>query len=277
MNVKFFYLELIMKWFIVLNLLILITSCSTVEKSAQDQKAKVILLGTFHFSNPGKDVVKNRVINVLEPESQKYLVELAKRISKFKPTAVLLEYNPKSEKKVNTQYAKYKESQYKLKANEIDQLGFRVAKLSGLERVFSFDERNIGWNGTKLYDQFKREPKIKELFDKKIKEMSEKENRLHLKNSLQDILKHLNREDVDQQNKGLYIMTNVAGVDQNFAGADASASWWHRNFRMLARIQKHTKSGERILVIGGQGHTAVIKDLIKLDPTIEVVDINLFL
>ena len=40
------------------------------------------------------------------------------------------------------------------------------------------------------------------------------------------------------------------------SGADASASWWQRNFRMYALIQQHAQPGARDIAIGGQGHTA---------------------
>jgi hypothetical protein len=72
-------------------------------------------------------------------------------------------------------------------------------------------------------------------------------------------------------------MTNSAGAGTNFSGADAAASWWHRNFRMYANIQKLATPDTRLIVIGGQGHTAILKDLLKFDSERQAVDIVPFL
>ncbi|MGH1467503.1 MAG: 2-thiouracil desulfurase family protein [Bdellovibrionales bacterium] len=53
---------------------------------------------------------------------------------------------------------------------------------------------------------------------------------------------------------------------------EGSDSWWHRNFRMMAHIQKHVNSGERVLVLGGQGHIAVIRSLLGLDKNAKISD-----
>ena len=53
--------------------------------------AKVMMVGVFHFANPGLDKVKSDQINVTTAENQAYLIALSKRLSEFKPTHVLLE------------------------------------------------------------------------------------------------------------------------------------------------------------------------------------------
>lgn len=68
---------------------------------------------------------------------------------------------------------------------------------------------------------------------------------------------------MDDKNKSLYLMTNGVGVKDNYVGLSATASWWHRNFRMYAIIQQYAKKNQRIFVIGGQGHTAVFFKNIK--------------
>ena len=58
---------------------------------------------------------------------------------------------------------------------------------------------------------------------------------------------------------------------EDFSGADATASWWHRNFRMYAQIQRHAAPGARVLVVGGQGHTAILRDFLRDDALREAV------
>lgn len=72
------------------------------------EKVNILLLSTYHFANPGRDLIKHNVKDVMDQESQKYLDLLAKKISKFNPSSVLLEYEAKSDEKVNSNYLAYK-------------------------------------------------------------------------------------------------------------------------------------------------------------------------
>ena len=68
----------------------------------------------------------------------------------------------------------------------------------------------------------------------------------------------------------MYLLTNAVGVDKDhYYGADASASWWHRKFRIYAKIQHQAKSNTRIFALAGQGHTAILKDFVKSDQKIK--------
>ena len=61
--------------------------------------AQVLLFGTFHFANPGRDVVKTEQIDVMTEESQEYLLGLSRRLAEeFRPTVVLLEFDPARER-----------------------------------------------------------------------------------------------------------------------------------------------------------------------------------
>ena len=84
------------------------------------------------------------------------------------------------------------------------------------------------------------------------------------------MLQKLNTPEEDRRNKDLYLLFNPVGAKaKSFNGADSTASWWRRNFRMYANIQLHATPGARILVIGGQGHTAILRDFVSIDSTID--------
>ena len=89
---------------------------------------------------------------------------------------------------------------------------------------------------------------------------------MHRTLSLKDILTQSNSTREDLRNKGFYMLLNdVAAEEGLFHGADASADWWHRNLRMYALVQTHAQPGERVLVIAGSGHTAILRDLLRAD------------
>ncbi len=51
----------------------------------------------------------------------------------------------------------------------------------------------------------------------------------------------------------------------------------HSNFRMYANIQNLANPGDRLVVIGGQGHTAILKDLVKIDSEANFVSVEPYL
>ena len=72
-------------------------------------------------------------------------------------------------------------------------------------------------------------------------------------------------------------MTNAVDAGASYAGADADASWWRRNFHMYGNVQKAAQPGRRVFVLTGSGHIAVMRDLLASDLTREAVDITPYL
>ncbi len=243
------------------------------------EKAQVMLFGTFHFASPGLDKVKTDTLDVLTAENQDYLKALANRISQgFKPTQVLIECSKKNADKINLSYRQYLAGKYQLSVNENDQIGFRVAKKAGLNKVTCYDEREIQWNSKRLFEVLPESaPEIKKTVDEFINKITAEINHMQQTASLAENLIHNNSEAFDRLNKSFYLLTNEVEADGHYSGADAAASWWHRNFRMYANIQKAAQPGERVIAIAGQGHTAILKDLLDLDSRRIAVKVNQFL
>jgi hypothetical protein len=231
---------------VVLTLLIIAPQAAW---SDEPEPAEVMLFGVFHFANPGLDTVKTEQINVMTEENQAYLEALADRIAEFNPTKILLEYPPEMDEKIQKRYQDYLNGTYELGSNENYQLGFRIASRSAAETVHGFDEQNVHWNA---------------------------EQQAHKTLTLKQLLLRANDAEQDRLNRSFYLMTNDVGEGDNFVGADATASWWHRNFRMFAVIQRYAQPGERVLVIGGQGHVAILK-LFLDDDERRAVDVTSYL
>ena len=240
--------------------------------------AQVMLVGVFHFANPGKDVVKTKQVNVMTLENQAYLDRLAGRIAEFNPTVVLLEFNPANEADMQKSYRDFLADNFELTSNEIYQLGFRIARQSGVKTVYSFDERSVGWQAKELFEYMpEHDVAAEERLTSLIEEVTIAQNEAHATKSLPELLMQANDSEEDNINKYFYVTTNDVGAGDNFVGADATASWWHRNFRMYAIIQKHAQPGERVLAIGGQGHTAILKDILALDRDRVAIDVRPFI
>lgn len=120
---------------------------------AQDQTAEVLLFGVFHFANPGRDVVRVDQVDVSTPANQAYLDGLAQRLCEFRPTTILLEVDRARESDIRNQLDSYSAGKSELPGiNEIYQIGFRVAKACGVEKIYGFDESEIGWGAEPLFE-----------------------------------------------------------------------------------------------------------------------------
>ena len=235
-----------------------------------DEASQVLLLGSFHFDNPGLDVVKTEQINVMDAAGQAYLKKLSEQISAFKPTVVMLEFDPAVHQEMNQEYQQYLAGDFALPANEMYQIGFRVAGLAGLKQVHSFDERDVQWQGQQLMAYMaEKDTDSMQAIQSKIADITARMNADHKRLDLQQLLVQSNQQAMDYENMDFYLLTNQVGVGAGFSGADSTASWWHRNFRMYARIQQQAKAGARIFVIGGQGHTAILRNLLNIDQRIQ--------
>ncbi len=108
----------------------------------QDAKTKppLVILGTYHMAATTNNVVNNQVDDITSPERQKQIVKLVERLKKFEPTKVVLECDhPEADAKTQENYGKYLSGNYQLSKNETNQIGFRLAKESGLKKVYCAD------------------------------------------------------------------------------------------------------------------------------------------
>jgi hypothetical protein len=246
---------------------------------AQAQTAEVLLFGVFHFANPGRDVVRVDQVDVSTPANQAYLHGLAQRLCEFRPTTILLEFDRARESDIRNQLDSYSAGKSELPGiNEIYQIGFRVAKACGVEKIYGFDESEIGWDAEPLFEYLEKSaPDLLAAFNTEIARLQAAEAAAHRELNLRGLLVRANDPEQDQLNKDFYLFTNAAGAGLGFEGADATARWWHRNFRMYGNIQRYATAGERVLVVAGQGHTAILRDLLDIDRRIGTRDIHAYL
>ena len=250
----------------------------TLTARAQAQTPEVLLFGVFHFANPGRDVVRVDQIDVSTPANQTYLAGLAQRLCEFRPTAILLEFDRAHESDIRKQLDNYTAGKSGLsETDEIYQIGFRVAKSCNVKNIYGFDETKVGWDAEPLFAYLEKSaPDLLGAFNAEIARLQAATATAHRELGLKELLARANDPDQDRLNKDIYLSTNAAGAGLGFEGADATARWWHRNFRMYANIQRYATSGERVLVVAGSGHTAILRDLLAIDRRIKSRDIRAY-
>ncbi|CAM3793693.1 DUF5694 domain-containing protein [Mucilaginibacter galii] len=123
-----------------------------VERNAEifeDNKPKpeVLLLGVFHFAGEQVDAnttPANLRVDMLSAERQKQVQKLADRLATFKPTKIAIEVSPKMQPYYDSLFRAYcagtlVNSKLVKLADESVQLGFRLAKMLKLVKLYAID------------------------------------------------------------------------------------------------------------------------------------------
>lgn len=111
---------------------------SLAEKSASPTRAEVLVLGVYHMSNPGHDIFNMQADDVLAPKRQQEIAQLIEVLKRFHPTKIAIEAGIWSQR-AGREYSDYVAGKYTLSRNEIDQIGYRLAKELGHKNVYPVD------------------------------------------------------------------------------------------------------------------------------------------
>src|SRR3989449_3614950 len=108
------------------------------DKPTVPARAEVLVLGVYHMSNPGHDIFNMQADDVLAPKRQAEITQVMAVLKKFQPTKIALERDP-GDNRLSKDYADYLAGKHGLTRNEIEQLGFRLAKELGHKTVNGVD------------------------------------------------------------------------------------------------------------------------------------------
>lgn len=256
---------------------------------AQD-KINVVLLGTYHFNNPGNDAIKSEVRNILEPKNQAELEKITDLISKkLKPNQIFVEDEFSNKTKLNQLYQAYLNNSFdkitdtisnarskkKHKENEIYQLAFRLgnkAKNDSIYPIDHFSEMRFDL----LQKKAGENEELKKEFVESLKSFSNDYKICINEYELIQTLKCLNTPEIRLSNKGFYIsLANKIGVDDDYFGANLVADWYKRNLLIYSNFQDQIKKGSKnVLIIIGAGHSAMLYDFIKNDKNFNLIEVD---
>lgn len=245
------------------------------------EKTKVLVVGTFHFDYPGLDVVKTEdkdKIDVLTEPKKSEITELVNYIKKFKPTKIAIEAFPNW--KATEKLRKYKNGEYKEKRDERFQLAMRIANEIKLDTLYSIDAESFDNDLVKLdsvylkklFKDFDFESNDK--FEKMYIDLFNYEEKFPTKTNLLKYFKHINSEEYHKLGYGAYLVGDFKLDNQR--GADILSIWWYnRNLRIFRKLQEITESStDRILVIFGNGHVSILRQLLESSPEYEFVEFD---
>jgi len=248
-----------------------VIAISTISWTQSDPRPEILVLGTYHMANPGRDIHNMQADDVLAPKRQQEIAQLVAVLKKFQPTKVAIEADVGSER-VTQQYADYVAGKYALSASETNQIGYRLAKEMGHKTIYSVDEEgDFPWGRVVNYAKANGlAEKFAALDDTMGKQMKEQDEFLH-SHTLLEMYEYLNSDSMSAKGVAFYYSIVPFGDPGDYAGPDLLAAWYQRNIRIYHNIRKLIDSpNDKILVIFGAGHLGWLQQDAASDATVKL-------
>lgn len=283
-----------MKKFVLLIAVFLLPLNCLLAQSKKESKISVLLFGTFHFAQTGADD------DMMSEKRQKEITELVNKLYKFKPNKIFIERNPEFEytNKLDEKYENYLNGKFELSANEIYQLGFRLAKMLGHKKVYQADhpgryvtlyataEKYADKNGQTEILRADAVGTTKPLYWKNDEAAVRKQK------TVLEFIRYINSEEYQKLDQAHYVSTlprigdtkpPTSAEDKKddevyFAGAEVLADWYRRNIKIYSKVLTQLDyKEERILIIYGNGHIPILRHLFESNPAFKVENTNKWL
>ncbi len=229
--------------------------------------ADYLLIGSYHMSNPGRDLENMTADDVLGEKRQLEIADVARLLERYRPTKIMVEVDSARQATLQENFAAFCAGQRALSRSESEQLGFRIACARGLDNVYAVD-----WNGqgpitdkaridyaaaVETYGQ--REEYA--AFQATLKAQVEKDQRLLDNGTVAEALRHFNSAPWLNWNATTYYRLGLLGTPEDPVGANWVQSWYGRNLMIFNAIARATNAGDRVLVIYGAGHGNLLRQL----------------
>ena len=248
-----------------------------------EDRAKVLVLGTFHFDYPGLDALKEAEedkIDVLVEPKKSEVSELVAYLKQFKPNKIAIEAHPQWE--AMRKFREYRQGDHRDRRDERYQLAMRLGDELELDTIYSIDAHPYSADLEEILDSAYVQS-LWEGFDFQsdaddysalFRKWFEQDSKMVSKVPLLEYFKHMNSRESHQYGYGAYLIGDFK-LDE-YRGADLLSVWWYnRNLRIFRNIQRMTEGpGDRILVVIGNGHAAILRQLIEMSPEYEFIELS---
>jgi hypothetical protein len=244
---------------------------TTAAWAQSDARPEILVLGTYHMANPGRDIYNMKADDVLAAKRQEEIAQLIEVLKKFHPSKIAIEADAGSQR-VAQEYSDYLAGKYTLTGNETNQIGYRLAKELGHHAVYAVDqEGDFPWQRVVNYAKANgRNDKLDAIsagWGTMVKEQGEF-LRAH---TVLETLQYMNADARAARDMASYFAIVPFADPDDYAGPDLLAAWYQRNIRIYSNIVKLVESPrERILVIYGAGHLAWLRQDAANDTTVRL-------
>ena len=234
-------------------------------------RPEILVVGTYHMANPGRDVHNMAADDVLSPKRQQEIAQLVEVLKRFRPTKIAIEASAGSER-ITRDYNEYLAGRYTLTRNENDQVGFRLAKELGHKTVYAVDvdgdyQYMRVMNYAKANGKMAQFDSMQASVARRVKRQSD----FLQTHTILETLERMNSDSAATEALGAEMEYVSFGDLWEFAGPDLLTFWFQRNLRIYNRIAALIESSaDRILVIYGNGHLGPLRQIIGADTRVRL-------
>lgn len=274
-------------------------------QSSSENLKEAMILGVYHFNNPGQDSYNLKIGNYYTDKRQSEIQEVVDLLAQYKPTKIFVELLPSQQVKLDSLFNLYNNNLIALKdirggQNEVYQLGFRLAKQLGIKDITAVDHQGAYLAPYADFIADTLSIKSYQDYSENYKKQMEERQKNFTKNTVKENLTYLNNWNHILNNHNYYnniaitvkdtsnimfsykeIEKEIDGLpyqmrsfDFNNIGIELVTEWHKRNLFIYRNILEHTKEEDRILIIFGSGHIRYLNQFFNDNPEFNIVDSN---
>lgn len=268
------------------------------KASAQDnEKIDILLVGFDHLSQMDNGTATS---DIFSSKKQKEIILLAEKLKSFAADMILVEKEASEQKTLDSLYRSFVKGKIQLSdiengASETFQVGFRLARMLQLNRVFGIDHYESTsqslLDSGKNIDVFKNGLGALINIARPLKKSVQKDSL-----SIYEYIKIMNQPEMINLsynalfNLPAYVIegefsengtntVDIGSIDNRYIGAEYITLFYNRNLKIYSNIlnTQLDQNSKRIILIMGQLHIGVLMDLLKHNSRYNVRDISDYL
>jgi hypothetical protein len=265
---------MIRAFFVVLGVALASISEASAPVSCPADRAMLVILGSFHMEGSSEDLVSHSPADVTTPKRQAEIEDLVHRLALIKPTKVAIE-SSRTSTAWNDRYAGWRKARGALGANEIEQLGFRLADAAGLASLSPVDYP-MWMDGTTAAERHDPRPaptaaaapEAESELTRAVKLQLAVDDARLAAGTIAEYLAYLNSPERATLNHRWDVISNLApgSGTSMYETTDYATNWYKRNLRIYTNLVDIAGPGERIVLVIGAGHAHLLGQLAADDP-----------
>lgn len=261
------------------GMLLLLALAAATPAAAQTGDVEVMMLGTYHMNNPGRDVNNLKADDVTTPQRQRELERLADALAEFKPDKIMIESEAKGPDFTVAAYRAFTPALLTRDRDERVQIGYRLARKLGHADVYGIDEKPgegepdyFPYGRLMAYAQAHDQAGEMAALNKPIADYLKAFEAKQATRSIPELLAEAHEPDMPIAGIDTYYRFLKFGDGEAQPGAEINAGWYLRNAKIFAKLVNVAEPGDRVLVIFGGGHAYWLRHFAANTPGYKLVE-----